>query len=126
MNERVQMDFEYLFSCSKPMLFKYLSTPEGLKTWFCDDIGVRDDIYEFEWAGQVERARCTTNKNQDWVRFTWLDRDSEEETLLTVSKSPLTNETVLHITTFCAQDEQEEETLYWDNVIEVLKHVLGA
>ena len=123
---RVQVEFEFLFVCSMPMLYGFLTTPEGLQSWFCKEVNIEKDVYLFKWEGGEESARCTMNNLLTEIKFDWLGRESAESTTFIISKSPITRETILQIVTSCDHSETTQEQLYWENAIQELKHATGG
>ncbi len=126
MSKRLKIDLEYIFSSSKPMLFHFLTAPEGLKAWYCQEVSVEGDVYHFSWEGEKESAVVFGDKYKYVIEYFWKDRTPEEKTTFVIEKSPITGETILRISAFCDDDFLDEETIYWDNAIEELKHATGG
>lgn len=59
---KVKYELEYPVKCSKPLLFQFLSTPNGLAEWFCDDVNNKGDIYTFFWGETEQKARMIGKK----------------------------------------------------------------
>jgi hypothetical protein len=106
-----------------------LSTPDGLAEWFADDVNVQDNIYTFDWAGEEVTARLLSNKTGDFMRWTWLEDDDEDENTyfeLKVKVDPMTKMSVLLITDFAEEDEIDEAKQLWESQISNLKRIIGA
>lgn len=41
---------EYSLKGSVPVLWKLISTPNGLSEWFADNVQAEDSIYTFQWG----------------------------------------------------------------------------
>jgi len=129
MTEKKKFELEYVFKSSPSILFKLLSTPDGLAEWFADDVNVQDNIYTFNWAGEEVTARFISSKPGEFIRFTWLEDDEEDLKSyfeLNVKIDPMTKMSVLIITDFAEEDEVEEAKLLWESQINNLKRIIGA
>ena len=49
-------------------------SPSGLSEWFSDDVNIRDGIYTFFWDGSEQKARLLTLKEEEFIRYQWMDR----------------------------------------------------
>ena len=55
------------------------------------------------------------------------DAEDEEEYLeFHISRSPVTSETILVISDFCDEDEVDDQTQYWDNLMDKLRKATGG
>jgi len=64
---------------------------------------------------------------EERVRFQWEDADDEKEFLeYRFYKSDVTNETILEITDFCDDGEQEEVSDLWTTQIDKLRMACGG
>jgi uncharacterized protein YndB with AHSA1/START domain len=129
MTDKKKFELEYVFKSSPSILFKLLSTPDGLAEWFADDVNVQDEIYTFDWAGEEVTARLLSNKSGEFMRWSWLEDDDENESTyfeLRVKVDPMTKMSVLLITDFAEEDEIEEAEQLWETQINNLKRIIGA
>lgn len=126
MNQRKEINLEYIFVCSTSMLHRFLTTSEGLKSWFCDDVVVEGQNYTFLWERESEKASLTEDVANGIIRFEWLDRPNQESTSFEIVRSPITRETILNVQTTCEASFLEEEIIYWNNIIAELKHATGG
>jgi uncharacterized protein YndB with AHSA1/START domain len=129
MTEKKKFELEYVFKSSPSILYKLLSTPDGLAEWFADDVNVQEDIYTFDWAGEEVTARLLSSKSGDFMRWTWLEDDDEDENAyfeLKVKVDPMTKMSVLLITDFAEEDEIDEAKQLWESQISNLKRIIGA
>ena len=125
---RIKQEIEYLLNTSSKILYNCLSTPSGLSEWFCDDVNIsRDGVYTFFWDGSEENARLLNSKNNDSVRFQWVDDEGEDYFFeFTIHVDAMTKQVALIITDYMEEDEVEESTLLWDSQISALKAVVGG
>ena len=127
MSELIKFQLEYPIHSSINILYKRLSSPSGLSEWFADDVHIRNDVYTFYWDGSEQAARLVNKKENEFVRFHWIDSEDESYFEFAIQVDDLTNDVSLIITDF-AEDEQEKEgnALLWDTQVENLKHALGS
>ena len=129
MTEKKKFELEYVFKSSPSILYKLLSTPDGLAEWFADDVNVQNNIYTFDWAGEEVTARLLSSKSGDFMRWTWLEDDDEDENAyfeLKVKVDPMTKMSVLLISDFAEEDEIDEAKQLWESQISNLKRIIGA
>lgn len=124
-----KFELEYIFNSNSKILSNMLFTPSGLSDWFCDNVNIKDDQYDFIWEGHVESARLIQQKAGAKMRWTWLE-DEEEDTAtyfeINFETDPMTKDLILHIIDFAEEDEIEESKAHWDQKISGLKRVIGA
>lgn len=120
-----KFDLEYAINSAPKILYPRLSTPGGLAEWFADDINIRGNIYTFIWDGSEQEAELVIKKENQLVRFQWLDSDDDSYFEFKIRKDELTREVALVITDFAEDDEKEEAIDLWDTQIAELKHALG-
>ena len=128
MSDFIKFQLEYPIHSSIKILFKRLSTPSGLSEWFANDVHIRNNVFTFFWDGSEQQAMLISKKENQFVRFHWLDSEYEEtyfEFLIQIDE--LTSDASLLITDFAENEEEKKEnTLLWDTQIEDLKHALGS
>ncbi|HHB79359.1 MAG TPA: hypothetical protein ENK85_09025 [Saprospiraceae bacterium] len=126
MSYRKEVHMEFIFVCSTSMLHRFLTTAEGLKSWFCDDVTIEDEIFSFSWEQEKERAKISEDQAKTTIQYEWLDREVPENTVFEIVRSPLTRESVLKIKAVCDDTLVDEEEIYWNNIIGELKHATGG
>ncbi|RZT93296.1 hypothetical protein EV201_2449 [Ancylomarina subtilis] len=120
-------DLEYVIHASQKVLFERLSTSSGLSEWFADNVNQKGKIFTFEWDGSEQKAEMVYKKENQVVRFHWLDSEDEDSYFeFRFEIDALTNDLSLIITDFADEDEIDENMELWDTQISELKHVLGA
>ena len=120
---------EYPFKSSVKILFSRLSTPSGLSEWFADDVNAVNDIFTFQWSMYKQRARLLNLKDSHFVRFQWIDFETNTEDdyfEFKISQDPLTGEVLLTITDFAEAKELQENKELWDMQINELRRMLGS
>ena len=129
MSNKKLFSLEFNFHCSPQLLFQYLSTPSGLSEWFADDVNSRGEDFTFIWEDSEEYAKLLTKKNNESVKFMWIndEKDYEKyffEFLITVDE--ITKDVSLTVTDFSDDEELEESKMLWTNLVGDLMQVLGA
>jgi len=129
MSKQVKVELEFDIHASPSMIFQYLTTPSGLAGWFADDVNSRGKIYTFIWDEVGERAKISSKKENERVKYKWIDDDDKETGTYIEFKivvDELTKDVSLLVTDFCDDDEIEETKMLWENQIGELKHTIGA
>ena len=124
--KRVQIDMEFIFRASPTILYKFFTTPSCLIRWFCDEVDIEGEIYSFAWDGSVETAEMIDDIEDERIRFKWEEEDEEEYFEIRMAKSPVTGETILEITDFCDDGDQDDQRQLWESQIKVLRQETGG
>lgn len=122
-----KFQLEFVVHASPSLLFEFFSTPPGLSEWFSDDVNIRDGIYTFYWDGQQQNAKVIGLKEDQFIRFQWVDRNDGSYFEFRIATDELTNDVSLLITDF-AETPADAETskLLWNSQVGKLLQVLGA
>lgn len=127
MSDRIKYELEFPIQSSPKLLFQYLSTPSGLSEWFADNVNSRGELFTFIWDDSEEKAKMLNKKNDDRIKFRWMDDEDEPYFFeLRIQVDELTKDVSLIVTDFTDEDEIEEAKMLWENQISELKHVLGS
>lgn len=94
--------------------------------WFCDSVDIQEDTFVFEWSGAEEVAHLIDDIEDERLRFKWEEAADDEYLEFRFDTSPVTNETILHITDYCDDDEVEDQTKLWSSQIEMLRRETGG
>ena len=124
--ERVTFDQEFIFRASPAILYKFFTTPSCLIRWFCDEVDISEDKFTFVWSGSEEVATLIDDIEEERVRFHWDDADEGEYLEFKMTKSPVTNETILIITDYCDSDEVDDQRQLWDSQMKLLRQETGG
>ncbi len=124
--KRVQIDMEFIFRASPTILYKFFTTPSCLIRWFCDEVDIEGEIYSFSWDGAAETAEMIDDIEDERIRFQWEDEDEDEYFEIRMAKSPVTGETILEITDFCDDGDQDDQRQLWESQIKVLRQETGG
>ncbi|MDB4015986.1 START-like domain-containing protein [Flavobacteriaceae bacterium] len=129
MTTKIAFSIEYDFQSSPQLLFQYLSTPSGLSEWFADNVNSRGEDYTFIWDDTEEYAKLIQKKNNEKVRFRWMNDEEDQDDCyfeLKIVVDEITKDVSLYVSDFADEDELEEAKMLWNNLISSLKQVLGS
>jgi len=125
--KRVKIDLEFIFRASPTILYKFLTTPDCLIRWFCDECDVTGETFTYTWSGADEIAELIDDIEDERLKFKWEDADDENEYLeFRMTKSPITNTSILEITDFCDEDEVDDTRALWESQMKTLQSVTGG
>lgn len=122
------------FSIERPVkssikiLYEFISTPEALGEWFAEDVVIKNGIITFKWYEQEIKARLLNKKENEWVRYQWIDEHNHPNQYLEIKINiePITNDVSLVITDFCkAEDVDEQKALWVMSVNNLIKRIGG-
>lgn len=125
---KIKVQYEYPMHCQSEILYEYMATAEGLSEWFAEEAVERGDDFYFSWnGGPSEKATLIRYKPESFVRYRWEEDEGTKYFFeMTIVIDEITNDLSLNITDFCDSGDEEENKLYWDNLIENLQIKLGA
>ena len=129
MTTKTAFSIEYDFQSSPQLLFQYLSTPSGLSEWFADNVNSRGEDYTFIWDDTEEYAKLIQKKNNEKVRFRWINDQEDQDDCyfeLKIVVDEITKDVSLYVSDFADEDELEEAKMLWNNLVSSLKQVLGS
>tara|TARA_B100001094_G_scaffold322280_1_gene371338 strand:+ start:671 stop:1054 length:384 start_codon:yes stop_codon:yes gene_type:complete len=126
MSEKIKYELEFPIQASPNMLYQYISTASSLTEWFADDVNSRGKVFSFFWDGSEEKAELLSSKNNQFVKFRWLENDEDSFFEIRIAVDELTKDVSLMIIDFSDEDEIEESKMLWESQISDLKQVLGS
>lgn len=129
MDVKVKYEIEFPITSSPQLLYQYISTPSGLSEWFADNVNSRGEIFSFIWNDSEERARMSSKKSGEKVKFRWVDDNNNESDYyfeLRIEVDEITKDVSLVVVDFADEDDVEESKQLWENQISDLKHVIGS
>ena len=128
MSDLIKYSIEIPINSSVNVLYKRLSTPSGLAEWFADNVNLKNNVFTFFWDDSVQSAKILKKKSNKFVQFKWLD-DEEKESFFEfkIQVDEMTSDVSLIITDFAEDEEdQEEQTMLWEQQIQNLKMAIGS
>jgi uncharacterized protein YndB with AHSA1/START domain len=128
MTELIKYSLEFPIRSSVTILYKRLSSAEGLAEWFADDVVIKDKMYKFFWDGSEQSAKLQKKEMNVLIRYKWIDDNSSDgyfEFLIQIDE--MTQDVALIITDFAEdEDEKESQTNLWTKQIDQLKRAIGS
>ncbi len=129
MDVKVRYEMEFPVNSSPQLLYQYISTPSGLSEWFADNVNSRGEYFTFIWNDSEEKARLSSKKSGEKVKFRWVD-DNDKDTdfyfELRILEDEITKDVSLMVIDYAEEEELDEARLLWENQISDLKHVIGS
>lgn len=129
MEEKIKYELEFPITSSPQLLYQYISTPSGLSEWFADNVNSRGEFFTFIWNDTEEKARVSSKKTGEKVKFRWIDEDNKDGEYyfeLRILVDEITKDVSLMVVDFAEEDDMQESKQLWENQISDLKHVLGS
>lgn len=126
MAKKQKYELEFEIHCTPRILFNFLSTPSGLSEWFADNVNVKDGVYSFTWDGVESKAILDYKKDNQMVRFRWLDDENDSFFQFEIRTDELTSDVALIITDFCVPDDKSEAEMIWETQLHNLKQIIGS
>lgn len=129
MDVKLRYELEFPLNSSAQLLYQYISTPSGLSEWFADNVNSRGEFFTFIWNGSEEKARLSSKKSGEKVKFRWVDdagKDTDFYFELRILEDEITKDVSLMVVDYAEEDEIEEAKRLWENQISDLKHVIGS
>ncbi|MBC7493983.1 MAG: SRPBCC domain-containing protein, partial [Flavobacterium sp.] len=94
-----------------------------------DVVNARDEFFTFSWNGSEENARLSLKKNDERVKFKWIDehkKDTEYFFEILIMEDEITKDVSINVIDFAEEDEIDEMKQLWTNQISDLKHIIGS
>ncbi|MEZ7837979.1 MAG: START-like domain-containing protein [Flavobacteriales bacterium] len=127
MASKNKFEIEFPIRSSLRILYNQISSPDGLSEWFADNVNLSGKMYTFFWDGDEQEAELLSKKNNQGVKFRWLDEPADTYFELKLEVDDITQDISLIVTDFAEDEEEEEEgRLLWDKQIEKLRQSIGS
>ena len=125
--EHIKYKLEFdMKSTPVAILWDYISTENGLKQWFADNVKIKEKEYSFIWKGYSQEAKVVGMRKGLAIKLQWLDSSSRTYFEMRILTSEMTDNTVLQITDFSEEDEIDESQDLWRSQIDTLRRVIGC
>ena len=126
MSDKIKYELEFPIQASPNMLYQYISSASSLSEWYADNVNSRGKIFSFFWDGVEEQAELVSSKNNQFVKFKWLEEDDNYYFEIKIVVDELTKDVSLMVTDFSEEDEVEESKMLWESQIADLKQALRS
>jgi uncharacterized protein YndB with AHSA1/START domain len=120
-----KFQLEFTLNTSPKLLYSRLSTPSGLSEWFADNVQLDGKNFVFFWDNSEQIAKLLMKKANEYIRFQWIDEDSDTFFEFRITKDELTGDVALIISDFADEDEIEDATDLWESQVNDLRRAIG-
>lgn len=119
--------FEYdMKSVPVMLLWNYISTENGLNQWFADDVKIENKEYVFTWGKSSQTAHLLGARTGIYLKLRWEEEAPGVYFEMRITVNELTDATMLSVTDFAEDGEEEEVEDLWTSQIDTLKRMLGC
>ncbi len=123
--EKYQLEFE--IKSSPKILYPYLSTASGLEEWFAEKVNIDPaGLFLFFWNGEARKAKILSKKDNQCIRYKWIDEKDESYFEFEIVKDDITSDVALLVTDFTNKEDKEENKQLWHSQIHDLMHTIGS
>jgi len=123
---KTKYQIEFDFRASPRILYNYLFDSGGLAGWFADEVKSKDNVFTFIWEGGESYAKLIASKDQQLVRFQWLEETDGTYFQFEIKEDDLTGDVALVITDFANQGEKDSNVRLWESQVQMLRLLLGS
>lgn len=120
----------FLGGISPRSLWRQISTPAGLESWFAPRVLVEDGEQAFTFVWNKEHqdvADIVAQEEQNFIEYRWRhDEDPNYSVRLSILKDELTGAVILEVRDYATEDDYDSSQLFWESLIPELKVSLGA
>ena len=126
--KKQKYSIEFEIKSSPKILYNYLSNASSLEEWFADKVTIREGDFIFHWDGTEQRAKIVTKKDNQLIRYKWVNDDKKDDTYFQfeIVQDEITGDVALIITDFADADAKEANILLWNSQIHSLMHIIGS
>ena len=122
-----KITIEYNIDATTASLFWAVSTTDGLRSWFADDVTIVGQNFTFYWSKLPTGATLISVREGHYLKLRWADEvDKNYFFEFKIIKSELTRTKTLVITDFVPIDEVDDAINLWNNQVEKLKRAIGC
>ena len=129
-----KLTIEYPLSTQSPrIVWDLISNAHGLEKWLADKVIEEDDVMTFTWGQpwterDTKQSRVIEKEKFSYIRLLWDYHNDTPEAFweMRIGKSDLTDNLILFITDYAADDDEEADLRgIWDDNLERLHRVSG-
>lgn len=118
---------EFVVRTTPRLLFTLISTPEGLSRWFADNVFMEEGLFRFIWEGSEQKARLAECKENEFVRFEWLDDFHQGYIFeMRIHAGDVSSEPALVITDYAEPSEKDFYQRLWTTQVRQLQRLFNA
>ncbi len=130
--EKFKFFKEYEIKASPKLLYPYISTPQGLQSWFAEKANINaEQTYNFVWEKTDHLAKLVYQKSNKMVRFEFLPSVEADETdpdfiEFKLDTNDITQSVYLAITDYSKNANEADLNELWDDLVETLRDTVGG
>ena len=126
--EKILFSIEYDFNNVSPaLLWSYISTQDGLASWFADSVDINGKHFTFYWNNEKRSAIQASQRSGISIKLRWCDETNKKYYFeLKLIQNELTKNTTLVISDFANKNEIKDYIDLWDEQIAILQKKVGA
>ena len=119
---------EYDFGNVSPtLLWSYISSQDGLASWFADKVEICGKHFTFFWNNEKRCATQVSQRAGSSIKLRWSDEARKKVYFeLKLIKNELTQNTTLVISDFARKSEVKDYIDLWDEQIAILQKKVGV
>ena len=121
-----KIELEYQIRSSSSVLFSRLSTASGLAEWFADNVQVEGSKYTFFWGKTSQTAELLAMRQQESVKFKWLDADAFSEFEFNIVMGEIIEDLSMIVTDHVEEGDESDAIKLWDAAINRLRKAIGS
>jgi uncharacterized protein YndB with AHSA1/START domain len=127
MSELEKFTLEFQLKTTPKLLFTLISTPEGLSRWFADQVVVVDDVFHFKWQDSEQTARLVQSKDNNFVKFQWLDDFHKDMILeMQIVHEAVSSEVGLIVTDYAESGDLDFSQRLWNTQVGQLQRLFNS
>lgn len=124
--KKQKLTVEFTMRSSPKILYSFLSNASGLQEWFADKVNIHENVYTFVWEGSEQRAKMVHKRENQLVRFKWLEDPEETYIEFEIQTDDLTSDVALIVTDFAVAEDLAETKQLWETQIHNLRQIIGS
>lgn len=127
MSTMINYYLEFGVKTTPKLLYTLISTPEGLSRWFASNVYNEDDLFYFAWEDSEQKARLVQSKENEFVRFEWLDDFQKGHAFeMQIHAGEMSSEVSLSISDYAEPAEMDFYQRLWTTQVKQLQRLFNA
>ncbi len=127
MSTMMAYQLEFGVKTTPKLLYTLISTPEGLSRWFASNVHNEDDLFYFSWEDSEQKARLIQSKENEFVRFEWLDDFHKGYAFeMQILAGEMASEVSLSISDYAEPAEMDFYQRLWTTQVQRLQRLFKA
>lgn len=123
--KKILLEFD-MKSAPVALLWTYISTANGLARWFADRVEINHKEFLFSWKNYTQEAHLLGSRIGAYMRLHWVDEPVGTFFEMRITVNELTDNTMLAVTDFAEDGEEQDVIDLWSSQIDALRRVIGC